>query len=258
VESCFLHELGPGRLPRVNPSGRRRIFGLVCPHAGYMYSGPVAAHSYLALAEDGVPATAIILGPNHTGVGSGVSLMTEGAWETPLGRVEIDSELAAKIQKASAIIDTDEEAHRHEHSLEVQLPFLQYLYQNSVKIVPICLMMQDLATAAEVGDAIAKAATPSTVIVASTDMTHYEPHAAAQTKDRKAIDAILALDDARLQETVESKGITMCGHGPVASTIVASKILGAKSARFLGYSTSGDITGDQGAVVGYLAASFHK
>ena len=223
-----------------------------------MYSGPVAAHSYLALAEDGVPATAIILGPNHTGVGSGVSLMTEGAWETPLGRVEIDSELAAKIQKASAIIDTDEEAHRHEHSLEVQLPFLQYLYQNSVKIVPICLMMQDLATAAEVGDAIAKAATPSTVIVASTDMTHYEPHDAAQTKDRKAIDAILALDEEKLYRLIRSENITMCGYGPVTALMRTAKLSQVTEGTLLSYHTSGDITHELDAVVGYAAIQFAR
>lgn len=259
IQSCFAHRLGPGRLPMLAQVGERKLVGLVCPHAGYMYSGPVAAHSYLEVASDGKPAKIVIIGPNHTGEGSGVSMMSEGVWETPLGQVNVDEETAKAILNESNIIDLDDRAHLYEHSIEVQLPFLQYVLQSKFEFVPICMMMQDQETSTEVGKAIGKALEgKDALVIASSDMTHYEPADVAKRKDRLAIDAILALDDAKLQETVESHKITMCGHGPVASAIAASKILNAKTARLLGYSTSGDITGDNSAVVGYLAASICK
>jgi len=259
IERCFTHSLGPGRIPVLSQVGERSLVGLVCPHAGFTYSGPVAARSYFELARNGRPDTIVIIGPNHTGAGSGVAMMHEGIWETPLGQVEVDRDTADAISKQSQIIDLDDQAHIYEHSIEVQLPFLQYILKSRFDFVPICMMMQDAETSAEVGRSVGQALQgKDALVIASSDMTHYEPGDIAKRKDQLAIDAILALDDAKLQETVESRGITMCGHGPVASAIVASKTLGAKSARFLGYSTSGDITGDQDAVVGYLAASFHK
>jgi hypothetical protein len=224
-----------------------------------MYSGPVAARSYFEVASDGRPDKIVIIGPNHTGQGSGVSMMSEGVWETPLGQIEVDKETVDAISKASGIIDLDDQAHLYEHSVEVQLPFLQYVLKARFEFVPICMMMQDLETSAEVGKAIGEALKgKNALIIASSDMTHYESAEAAKRKDRLCIDAILALDDARLQETVESHRISMCGHGPVASMIAASKILNAKTAQLLGYSTSGDITGDTSEVVGYLAASVQK
>jgi len=259
IEQCFTHRLGPGRLPALVQVGERRLVGLVCPHAGYMYSGPVAARSYFELANDGKPTTIVIIGPNHTGEGSGVSMMSEGVWETPLGQVEVDHETADAISKASGIIDLDDRAHLHEHSIEVQLPFLQFVLQSRFEFVPICMMMQDQETSFEVGNAVGNALKGrDAVIIASSDMTHYESADSAKRKDRLAIDAILALDDAKLQETVESHRISMCGHGPVASMIAASRILNGKTARLLGYSTSGDITGDNSADVGYLAVSVQK
>jgi hypothetical protein len=259
IEGCFTHRLGPGRLPTLAQVGERRLVGLVCPHAGYIYSGPVAAKSYFELARDGKPDKIVIIGPNHTGAGSGVSMMSEGIWETPLGQAEIDSETAGAISKESDIIDLDDHAHLYEHSIEVQLPFLQYVLKAKFDFVPICMMMQDLETSAEVGEAVGRALKgKNALIIASSDMTHYESADSAKRKDRLAIDAILALDDAKLQETVESHRISMCGHGPVASMIAASKVLDAKTAQLLGYSTSGDITGDNIEVVGYLAASIHR
>jgi len=259
IEGCFTHRLGPGRLPTLAQVGERKLVGVVCPHAGYMYSGPVAARSYFEVASDGKPDKIVIIGPNHTGAGSGVSMMPEGIWETPFGQVEVDMEMATAISKASDIIDLDDRAHLYEHSIEVQLPFLQYVLKTKFDFVPICMMMQDLETSKEVGKAVGQALKGrDALIIASSDMTHYESAEAAKRKDHLAIDAILALDDARLQETVESHRISMCGHGPVASMIAASKILNAKTAQLLGYSTSGDITGDNSGVVGYLAASIHK
>ena len=234
IKRCFLHKLGPRRLPSVNPKGGRRIVALLCPHAGYTYSGPIASHSYYAMALDGVPDSAIILGPNHTGLGSGVSLMKEGVWETPLGKVEIDSELAEKILVSSSLIDLDETAHVYEHSIEVQLPFLQYLYGEKLKFVPICMMMQDLETSVEVGKGIAEASKGrNVVLIASSDMTHYESGESAKEKDKLAIEAILDLDESKLETVVHSRNISMCGCGPVISVIKASKLLEAEKAELL-------------------------
>ena len=258
IENCFRHTLGPGRLP-VKGDKPRTITALVCPHAGYLYSGHVAAYSYLALSEEKAPETAIILCPNHTGLGSAVSLMGEGYWETPLGRVKIDSDLSNAIFKASGMIDMDESAHQYEHSIEVQLPFLQYIYGSRVNIVPICMGFQDLETSKNVGEAIAEAAKGNNiVIIASTDMTHQETQASAARKDRLILDAIEAMNEAKVQEVVSRNRMTMCGYGPVSAAIVASKKQGADRAEILSYHTSGDITGDQGAVVGYASAKITR
>jgi AmmeMemoRadiSam system protein B len=255
LEWCFKHKFGPGKLPEVK-KGPRKIIALICPHAGYMYSGPIAAHSYYNLALDGKPEIAVILGPNHTGMGSGVSLMGEGTWNMPLGDVNVDSDIANKIWESSKIIDLDDTAHISEHSIEVQLPFLQYIYDSDLKFVPIVMLMQDLQTSRMVGDAIAEAlAGKNAVIIASSDMTHYEPQEYAERKDKMAADAILELDEEKLQSIVDSQGITMCGPGPVTAAITAAKKLGATKASMLCYKTSGDITGDYSQVVGYLAAA---
>jgi hypothetical protein len=254
IEDCFKHKLGPGRLP-VKSEKPRTITGIVCPHAGYVYSGHVAAHSYLALSEEKAPNTAVILCPNHTGLGSAVSIIGEGTWETPLGRVKIDAEISKAIFKASGMIDFDESAHQYEHSVEVQLPFLQYLYGSSISIVPICMGFQDLETSRNVGEAVAEGAENRNVIViASTDMTHQESQELAARKDRLVLDAVEKLDEKGVQDAVALNRITMCGYGPVSAAIVASKILGADKAEILSYHTSGDITGDRGAVVGYASA----
>ncbi|MFH0897516.1 MAG: AmmeMemoRadiSam system protein B, partial [Candidatus Bathyarchaeota archaeon] len=182
VEECFLHRFGPGNLPKVE-AGPQKLTSLISPHAGYMFSGPIAANGYYLAAQEGRPDTVIILGPNHTGYGSGVSIMVEGVWRTPLGDVEVDTELAKDIQQSSELIDIDENAHRFEHSIEVQLPFLQYVYGTTFKLVPICMMMQDLQTSCDVGESAAKAASGRNVlIIASTDMSHYEPHKIAEAK----------------------------------------------------------------------------
>jgi AmmeMemoRadiSam system protein B len=224
-----------------------------------MYSGPVAAHGYNRLAQDGKPDIVVILGPNHTGNGSALAVMREGVWRTPLGDVEIDTATADLITHASSIIDVDDSAHAFEHSVEVQLPFLQYLYGSSFKFVPICFLMQDLESSREVGSALAKALQGmNAVIIASTDMTHYEPQKSAEKKDKAAIDAVLKLDEAQLYSTVEGFGISMCGPGPTMALVVAAKALGAKKAELLCYKTSGDITGDYSAVVGYASIAFMR
>ena len=259
IEGCFKHQLGPGRVPE-SIGNTRSIKSIIAPHAGYMYSGPVAAHSYIQLADDGLPETFIILCPNHTGMGSGVSTVTEGQWKTPLGLVDIDCEFAERLMEKSPIIDQDPVAHIQEHSCEVQVPFIQYLAQTAgkeFKIVPISMWMQDLVTATEIGNALAQTSKQldrDVVIVASTDFTHYKPHDIAYNNDHQVLDAIKVLDEKEVMNRVEKLNVTMCGFGPVNAAIVYSKQMGAEEVEVLKYATSGDITGDKSAVVGYAAA----
>ena len=259
IEELFTHRLGPGSLPQTVKEGPRNIVGLVVPHAGYMASGPVAAHAYHSLAKDGKPDVTVIFGPNHTGRGSALSIMNEGVWRTPLGDVDVDTETADRILQASRIVDLDDRAHVYEHSIELQLPFLQYLYGSEFKFVPICFMMQDLMSSREVGKAVAKALRgKNALVIASSDMTHYEPQERAEKKDKMAIDAALKMDETQYYNTVEAYGISTCGYGPVIAAIKAAKELDAKKAELLCYKTSGDVLGDRSAVVGYASISFSK
>jgi AmmeMemoRadiSam system protein B len=176
-----------------------------------------------------------------------------------LGDVPIDEALAKEIVHESDIIDVDDDAHRDEHSIEVQLPFLQYIYPRRFKFVPICMMLQDLQTSIDVGTAVMKAAQRhGATIIASSDWTHYEPQNIAAPKDKLAIQAALEMDEKKLQRTVEEKAVTACGYGPVTAMIHAVKLLGAGKTKLLSYQTSGDVTGDMSAVVGYAAAKFEK
>jgi AmmeMemoRadiSam system protein B len=247
IEWCYKHELGPGVIPRVNSKGPREIVAIVAPHAGYYYSGPVAAHAYKELADDGIFDTAVILGPNHTGYGYPVSLWVGDGWNTPLGELEINKELSQRL--LGKVIKADETAHIHEHSIEVQLPWLQHLCRK-IKIVPITMLAQDLETARAVGKTIAQAG-DNLIIIASSDFTHYEPHSVAMEKDSSVIEAIVDLDEEELYERCESLNCTMCGYGPVASVIVAAKEMKAKKVSLLKYATSGDTSGDFSRVVGY-------
>ena len=259
IENCFLHELGPGKVPEIVKTGPRHVLGLVCPHAGYMYSGPVAAHAYYKLASDGKPDVAVIFGPNHTGYGSALAVMNEGSWRTPLGDVEVDNDIANQIVHESRIVDVDESAHRFEHSIEVQLPFLQYLYGSNFKVVPICFLMQDLSSAREVGKATAKVlAGKNAIVIASSDMTHYEPQESASRKDRLILEAVEAMDETRLYSIIETQNISACGYGPIIALITAAKNSGVREAKLLCYKTSGDVIGDYSSVVGYAAVCFTK
>jgi AmmeMemoRadiSam system protein B len=186
-------------------------------------------------------------------------MMKEGVWRTPLGDVEIDSATASSILRASNLIDVDDSAHAFEHSIEVQLPFLQFLYGSAFKFVPICFLMQDLQSSREVGLAVAKALRgKNAVVIASTDMTHYEPQRSAEKKDKAAIEAVLKLDETQLYSTIEAYNMSMCGYGPTIAAVTAAKALGAKEAQLLCYKTSGDITGDFSAVVGYASIVFMR
>ena len=259
IQSCFLHHLGPRSIPSVPATTDDKLVGIVAPHAGYDYSGPVAANSYHRLASSGLKESMIILGPNHTGYGSGVSTMTDGQWATPLGEVPISSSLASSITRLSGLIDNEEEAHRREHSIEVQLPFLQFIYPRRFQFVPICMMLQDLETSIEIGEAIAKASTGTgAMLIASSDWTHYESHESAKKKDMEAIKAVLEMDEKKFQNTIEEKQVSACGYGPVTAVLHASKILGAKHAKLLSYQTSGDTAGNKRSVVGYAAIAFTR
>ena len=260
IKNCFLHDLGPRKLPAVNLRNHpRNIVGMICPHAGYMYSGPVAASAYYELALDGKPDTVVLMGPNHTGYGSTLSIMREGVWRTPLGDVEIDTEMANGLIHETNILDVDELAHRYEHSIEVQLPFLQFLYGNTFKIVPICFLMQDYDSTVEVGRALEEVLdTTNTVVIASSDMTHYEPAKTAAAKDQAALKAVTDMDAKHFYETVETQNITACGYAPITALITYAKGVNVKEAKLLSYHNSGDITGDYSSVVGYAAVSFRK
>ncbi|MCS7140185.1 MAG: AmmeMemoRadiSam system protein B [Candidatus Nezhaarchaeota archaeon] len=259
IEWCFKHKLGPGLPPQVEERGKRRIVGLVCPHAGYMYSGPVAAHSYSELARDGRPEVVIILGPNHTGLGSGISIVDSGYWRTPLGDVKVNDDVARRIVRNSELISVDELAHEQEHSIEVQLPFLQYIYGNNFTFVPICMMLQMRGACIDVGTAIAKAIKDeNAVVIASTDFTHYEPYDRAYNNDGRVLKAIEALDPELMLKLVDSIPVSMCGPGPVAAMLYAVKQLSATKAAILKYATSGDVTGDMFSVVGYGSVKIEK
>jgi MEMO1 family protein len=237
---------------------KTKALGILSPHAGLVYSGPVAGEVYSRVE---LPRIFVLIGPNHTGFGSPIALMAKGAWETPLGTVNIDEELAASILSRSPLITEDHQAHLHEHSLEVQLPFIQYLRPDAV-IVPIQMLDNRLTTCLQVGSAVGHAirerrgdeggnGSEDVVIVASSDMSHYEMAEIAREKDYEAIRDIIALDPEGLYRTVKKLGITMCGYGPVVSMIAACKILGAGKAELICYANSGEVSGDNEQVVGY-------
>jgi AmmeMemoRadiSam system protein B len=229
---------------------KEEVIGLISPHAGYIYSGPVAG---AAISRIKFPDTFIIMGPNHTGSGRPFSLMTEGTWQTPLGKVEIDSELGKQILANSKYLQEDKAAQLYEHSIEVQLPFLQY-FKPDFKLIPIVLAYAGGAVYKEIGKALATAIKKSgkkVIIIASSDMTHYEPQESAQAKDAKAIEAILDLNEDELLKRIGEFNISMCGFAPAVSLIVAAKELGATGAELVKYQTSGDTTGDYASVVGY-------
>ncbi len=231
--------------------------GCVVPHAGYMYSGHVAGAVYARLE---VPARCLLLCPNHTGFGPPLSIMTEGAWETPLGTVAIDSELAAALRAEFPLLTDDSDAHRAEHAIEVQLPFLQ-TKRSQFHFVPIAIGTREFESLEGLGTAIGEvvaAQKDRVLIVASSDMNHYESDQVTRVKDHKAIDQILALNPRGLYDVVTTEDISMCGFGPTVAMLTAAKRLGATRAELIRYATSGDISGDRKLVVGYAGVAVSK
>ena len=236
-------------------AAKEDVIGYYAPHAGYIYSGPVVGAT---VSRVNFKDTCVILGPSHYGMGEPFSILTEGAWRTPLGDVEIDSELAKAILANASNLREDRLAHLREHSIEVQLPFIQY-FRPDVKFVPILLSHTNAAVYRSIGVAIARAIKDSgkeVVIVASGDMNHYESQKITHTKDRQAIESILKLEAGELLERIQEFNISMCGYGTAACLIYAAKEFGMVKTELVKYQTSGDITHDFSAVVGYAGILF--
>ena len=255
LRESFTHEIGPGALAEQQPDARRPI-ALVAPHAGYPYSGPVAAHSYATLAGQSNPETVIVLGPNHRRVGPDVAVAPSDQWRTPLGEVSIDRELAQAIVDDATSATFDAVAHEAEHSIEVQVPFLQHVL-SEVSIVPICLGAVGHDRAASLGATLASAIDRTgrdVVIVSSTDLTHYQTHDAAREADRPIREAIKTLDTDAIAQRVAS-GHSMCGPWATVAALRAARERGANSGDVLTYATSGDTAGSRARVVGYCSAA---
>jgi len=251
VEWCFKHPVGPGRLPA--PWGTGRVMALVVPHAGLAYSGPVAAHAYLRLAGARRPGVVVVIGPDHNGAGPPSALSPEEHWQGPLGDVTTYHPVKDALQQGG--IPMDARGHRREHCIEVQLPFLQYMGYDG-PVVPIVMADQDAATVEHLTGALAAVlAGQDAVLVASTDLSHYLPHERAVETDRIVLEALASGDGGRLLREVRQGGITMCGVGPAAAVLDAARRLGSVRVEILRYSTSGEVSGERGAVVGYVAAA---
>ncbi len=257
----------PGKIPIA--TGRIAAIGCVAPHAGYIYSGGVAGAVYSRLK---IPDRCVILCPNHTGKGRPLAIMASTTWQTPLGEVAADADMGARLLRRFPALQEDSAAHRAEHAIEVQIPFLQTL-RPKLKIVPIAIGTRDFDVLRGLGEALAdviadrhqedrhekdhreehqKEKRPEkTLIIASSDMNHYESDAITRIKDRKAIERVLALDARGLWEVVMNEDISMCGFGPTVVMLTAAKLLGATSATLVKYATSGDVSGDYNSVVGY-------
>jgi AmmeMemoRadiSam system protein B len=256
IDRCYTHRLGPGRPPPAPPTSAS-VVAVVSPHAGYVYSGPVAAHSYLHVSSMRSPDLIVVVAPNHYGVGSGVSTFKEGYWETPLGRMRVDEGASRRLVELCDLVSADPEAHRLEHSLEVQLPFLQKLYGDSVPLLPISLLFQDIDTSAAVARAIVRVIQGRrAVLVASSDLTHYEPAPAAREKDTALLRQVLKMDTEGFYSALERLGVTACGYGAIATVMQAAAALGLRTPELLKYATSGETSGDNLQVVGYGALRF--
>lgn len=253
IKYCFEHKYGPGSQPI---ESSEKVFGVICPHAGYVYSGPTASHSYKSISSLN-PELVIIIGPNHFGVGKDAATMTDAQWKTPLGMVQVDSEAAKEVAEKSKFIEIDNYSHSQDHSLEVQVPMLQSIFSNEFQILPIILRAQDLEVARDVGNAVSEIAKKrNAIIVASSDFTHYEENSFAHSQDKALIEPILEMDVERFYDVLMKKRVTSCGYGAMASTMIACKNLGATKGELLSYATSGDVTGDTASVVGYSAIKF--
>ena len=254
IRDCFLHSFGPGKLPPL--SDDKNIIGVICPHAGYTYSGPIAAYSYYAISSL-KPDLVIIIGPNHWGIGCNIATMKDAVWRTPLGDVEVDTDAALEINKATKNVELDFFSHTRDHSLEVQIPMLQEIYSHKFKILPIILIDQSRNAATEIGMSISKIAkNKKTVIIGSSDFTHYEENEFAHKQDKSLIEPILEMDVDEFYNILQKNQISACGYGAIASTMIACKELGATRGTLAKYATSGDVTGEKNSVVGYASIIF--
>ena len=259
IEDCFTNEFGVGHIPKLNDfDGGDYPINVMVPHAGFIYSGQVASHGYCQIVQNGFPEVFIILSPNHTGYGSEVSVFNEGEWITPLGNVNIDEEFANSIISCSDVASADFDAHLFEHSIEVQLPFLQY-FSDDFSIVPIVMGSQSFSASTDLAKAIfdsAQKLNKSYCVIASTDLSHFNNQEKANTVDGFVLEDIEHMNEFKLYEEVIQYNITMCGYGPVMTTIAISKMCDKHKCEILQYKTSGDVTGDLTSVVGYASGIF--
>ena len=253
LDSCFARGCGaPGK------NKDDSLVSLVCPHAGHIYSGWVAAYSFKELVEHSKAKTFVIVSPNHTGLGEMLSVYPGGEWETPLGNVPVNEKLAKAIAKENDFAKLDTQAHKFEHSIEVQLPFLQYVLEGSkFDIVPITTMLQDLETAVSLAKTI-YGHRKDILLIASSDFTHHEPYAKAMAKDLDAIKSINALDSQGFISKIKENKLSICGYGPILTAMEYAKLCGAKKGELLKYATSGEVSSDRRRVVGYGAISFRR
>ena len=231
------------------------VAALMAPHAGYVYSGAVAGCTYGSAL---LPRRLVLLGPNHTGRGKPLAICDSGEWETPLGRVPVDAELARRLLGLCPLVEVDAEAHRREHSIEVQLPFLQARVPD-LRVVPLCIGSPRLDELCALGAALASlaAAFPEPVaLVISSDMTHYQPREVAERQDRKALSALERVDSRGLHDVVTRERISMCGVYPAVAAMEACRGMGVRAGSVVGYATSGDVTGDYADVVAYAGMHF--
>jgi AmmeMemoRadiSam system protein B len=236
---------------------RHRLLACISPHAGYVYSGGVAGKLFGHLE---LPRRVVVLGPNHTGAGMAVAVAPHRQWLTPLGPLKVDRDLARLLVRHFPTAEFDDRAHWREHSIEVQLPFLMKR-RHDIEVLPVCLQHLSADQCLRLGAALAEvvnAAGEPIGIVASSDMTHYQPDAIARRLDQLAIDAALARDPRLLYDTVHREGITMCGVIPATVALEAANRLGATDAHLVAYTTSGEISGDYTAVVGYAGICVHE
>jgi AmmeMemoRadiSam system protein B len=259
LKGCFTNKMfGPGRLP---PSDQvRKIYGIVSPHAGYLYSGSVAANGYYSISSSKFK-NVILVGPNHYGLGSSVATTMNGIWESPIGDVMVNPQVAKDIASRATSMDFDEFAHSRDHCLEVQIPFLLYTTEK-FGIVPIILTNQEEYLALELGSAISDTVNEwiskgeEFMLIASSDFTHYESNSEAHRKDSQLIKSILSLDISAFYYTLREYNVSACGYGAIATVMVAAKNLGATRGELIRYATSGDVTGDKSSVVGYSSILF--
>jgi MEMO1 family protein len=232
-------------------AAKGRARGCVVPHAGYMYSGYVAGAVYAALE---IPPRCILLGPRHYPQGQPLAILTAGSFSTPLGDAQIDLPLATLLARACPLLREDAVAHAREHSLEVQLPFLQRIVGERLRFVPVVLATDRYGVMQDLGQAVAEVVrshSEPVLVIASSDMNHYESDEITRVKDERAIARVLALDPRGLYDTVRKEGITMCGYAATVALLVAMRELGAEGAKLIRYATSGDVSGDRDQVVGY-------
>jgi len=258
------YEGTPGRLEKQvrsllagTDAARTEAFGVVAPHAGFVYSGSVAGAVF---ARVEIPGTVLLVGPNHTGLGAPLSVMSFGEWELPNGTVSIDGALAGRLLEEVPPLEEDEQAHVLEHSLEVQLPFIVERAPGT-RIVPVVMADTSLGTCRVLGEAVGRILREDpgrALVVASSDMSHYLPDAEARRRDRPAIERMLALDPEGLHRVVRENRISMCGFAPVTALLFAARAAGAASAELVDYRTSGEVNGDLGRVVGYAGVIIRR